>query len=138
MKRYVLAPTVLVLAVLVFAFASPGHAARSVPIQTYGNANLSSYGKLTADQVGDAIIRGGASIGWQMSKVSPGLITATVTGGRNSSATVEIQYSAQEYTIKYRDSINMKAQGGTIISTYNRWVERLQRNIDAQIPRPLK
>ena len=129
MKRYV-----LVLAVLVFAFASPGLAARNAPIQSYGNANLSSYGAFTAAQVGDAIIRGGASIGWQMNKVSPELITATVTERRHS-VTVEIQYSAKEYTIRYRDSVNMRAEGGTIHSSYHRWVERLQRNIDAEIMR---
>ena len=134
MKRYVLVPAVLVLAVLVCAFASPGHAARNAPIQTYSNANLSSYGNFTAAQVGDAIIRGGASIGWQMNKVSPELITATLTERRHS-ATVEIHYSAKSYTIKYRDSVNLRADGTTIHSSYNRWVERLQRNIDAQILR---
>ena len=132
MKRYVLVPTVLVLAVFVFAFASPGHAARNVPIQSYGNANLSAYGEFTAAQVGDAIISGGASIGWQMNKVSPELITATVLE-RSHSVTVEIHYSAKAYTIKYRDSVNMRADGTTIHSSYNRWVERLQRNIDAEI-----
>jgi len=137
MKRYVLVPTVLVLTVLVFALASPGHAARNVPIQNYGNANLSAYGKFTAAQVGDAIIRGGASIGWQMNKVSPELITATITERRHS-VTVEIPYSAKEYTIKYRNSVNMRAEGGTIHSSYNRWVERLQRNIDAEILRMKK
>ncbi|MCL2122483.1 MAG: hypothetical protein FWH34_00185 [Desulfovibrionaceae bacterium] len=137
MKRYLLVPTVFVLAVLVFTFASPGHAARNVPIQNYGNTNLSTYGAFTAAQVGDAIISGGASIGWRMNKVSPELITATVTE-RSHSVTVEIQYSAKEYTIKYRDSVNMRAEGGTIHSSYNRWVERLQRNIDAQILRMKK
>ena len=134
MKRYALVPTVLVLTVLVFAFASPGHAARSVPIQSYGNANLGTYGDFTAAQVGDAIINGGASIGWRMNKVSPELITATITERRHS-VTVEIRYSAKEYTIKYRDSVNMRAEGGMIHSSYNRWVERLHRNIEAAILR---
>ena len=137
MKRFLLVPAVLVLTALVFAFASPGHAARSVPIQSYGNANLSTYGVFTAAQVGNAIISAGASIGWQMNKVSPELITATVME-RGHSVTVDIQYSAKEYTIKYRDSVNMRAEGGKIHSSYNRWVERLQRNIDAQILRMRK
>ena len=137
MKRYLLVLTVFVLTVLAFAFASPGLAARNVPIQSYGNANLSAYGGFTAVQVGDAIIRGGATIGWHMNKVSPELITATVTERRHS-VTVDIQYSAKEYTIKYRDSVNMRAEGGTIHSSYNRWVERLKRNIDAEIIRMKK
>jgi hypothetical protein len=137
MKRYALVHTVLVLTVLVFAFASSGHAARSVPIQNYGNANLSTYGKFTAAQVGDAIVRAGVSIGWQMNNVSPELITATVMERRHS-VTVEIQYSATAYTIKYRDSVNMRAEGSMIHSSYNRWVERLQRNIDAEIVRMKK
>jgi len=135
MKRYLLVPTVLVLTVFALVFASSGHAARNVPIQNFGNANVSG---LTAAQVGDGIVRGGTSIGWQMNKVSPQLITATVNERRHS-VTVEIQYSAKEYTIKYRDSVNMRAEGGgTIHSSYNRWVERLQRNIDAELARMKK
>ena len=108
-----------------------------MPIQSYGNSNLSTYGGFTATQVGDAIIRGGVSIGWQMNKISPELITATVTERRHI-VTVDIQYSATAYTIKYRDSVNMRAEGDMIHSSYNRWVERLQRNIDAEIIRMKK
>ena len=134
MKRCILVPTVLVLAVFVCAFATPGHAARNVPIQSFGNANLSAYGKFSPAQVGDAIIQGGASIGWQMHKVSPGLISATVIE-RSHKVTVDIRYSAHEYSINYRDSVNMRAEDGTIHSSYVRWVQRLQRNIDAAIMR---
>ena len=129
MKRNVLVLTVLVLAL---AFMSVG-CKRTVPIQDYGNSGLSSYGKLSANQVADAIVRGGSSIGWNMSKVSPGLVTATWTA-RDHSVTVDIPYTAQAYTIKYNSSTNFLDDGtGQIHRNYPRWIERLNRNITAEI-----
>ena len=128
MKRNVIVLTVLI---LVLAFASMG-CKRTAPVQDYGNTGLSSSDNLTANQVGDAIVRAGASIGWKMDNVTSDLIMATWTA-RGHSVTVDIPYTANEYTIKYRDSSNMNAKDGMIHSSYGRWVERLKHNIDAEI-----
>ena len=128
MKRNVLVLTILILVLTTFSFGCK----RTVPIQDFGNSGLTANSKLTANQVRDAIVRAGASIGWKMNTVSPGLVTASwVT--RSHSVTVDIPYTADKYTIKYRESSNLLAEGGQIHSNYNRWVDRLNRNIAAEI-----
>jgi hypothetical protein len=90
------------------------------------------HNKLTLAQVRDAILRGGTNINWQMREEKPGEILGTVNQ-RQHSVTVRILYSQKQYSIKYHSSVNMKAGAGTIHSNYNRWVERLNRNIAAEI-----
>lgn len=121
----------LTLTVLFFVFVSVG-CKRTVPIQPYGNSGVASYGKLSEAQVRDAIIRGGSNIGWQMSPEGPGMVVG-VWKAREHSVTVEIPYSRSSYNIKYRTSVNMLAEGGQIHRNYNRWIERLNRNITAEL-----
>jgi hypothetical protein len=94
--------------------------------------SLAPYGKLTSAQVRDAILRGGTNIDWQMREETPGVIMGTVTP-RGHSVTVEIPYDEGQYTIKYHSSVNMKAEKGYIHRNYNRWIDRLNRNIVAEI-----
>lgn len=131
MKRGFSLSGVLVLS-LVLAMASLGCVERTVPIQDYGNSTEGYSKKFSADQIGNAIVRAGGAIGWRMDKTSPGLITATVIN-RGHTVTVEIPYTGSGYSIKYRDSSNMMAQDGKIHRNYNRWVDRLNRNIMAEI-----
>ena len=128
MKRNVLVLTILILVLTSVSFGCK----RTVPIQDYGNSGLTANSKLTANQVRDAIVRAGTSIGWKMNAASPGLVTASWMT-RSHSVTVDIPYTANEYTIKYRESTNLNAKNGEIHSNYNRWVDRLNRNIAAEI-----
>lgn len=133
MKRNIL---ILMFVLFTLAFSGTG-CKRTVPVQSFGNANLAAYGSTSAMQVRDAIVRGGSNIGWQMSEERPGLIVA-VWRARAHVVTVEIAYSASSYAIKYRSSENMLAEGGQIHRNYNRWVDRLQRNIDAELAKSKK
>ena len=128
MKRNVFVVLFLVLALTLVSVGCK----RTVPIEQRGNHALSAYGKLTNNQVRDAIIRGGAGIGWEMQEERPGLVVG-VWKARDHSVTVEIPYSTQEYVIKYRTSTNLRAENGQIHSNYNRWIERLNRHITAEI-----
>ncbi|MDR1947283.1 MAG: hypothetical protein LBQ51_08995 [Desulfovibrio sp.] len=135
MKRNVLIPA---LVVLTFALAFTGTGCkRTVPIENFGNSSLVAYGSLKATDVRDAVIRGGSNIGWQMSEERPGLVVA-VWKARDHSLTVEIPYSSTAYTIKYRSSVNMSAENGEIHRNYNRWIERLERNINAELSKVKK
>ena len=105
---------------------------KGVPVTEPSNPSLSSYGTFTKAQVRNAIVRGGSGIGWQMREETPGVVLGTWTA-RGSSVTVKIPYTEKEYTIKYHSSTNMQDGGdGTIHSNYNRWVDRLNRNISAE------
>ena len=108
---------------------------KNVPIQDVTNGSISAYGKKTPNQVRDAILRGGAKIGWQMQEEKPGLIVAT-WAAREHSLIVEIPYTPESYTIRYRSSVNMDEKDGTIHRNYPRWIDRLNRNINAELTAP--
>ena len=128
MKRTVLA---LLALTVVLCMTSVG-CRKGTPIVEPSNPSISAYGKFTKNQVRDAILRGGTNIGWQMREEAPGVVLGTWTA-RESSVTVEIPYSERQYVIKYRSSVNMNEGPGTIHPNYNRWVDRLNRNISAEI-----
>lgn len=130
MKRSVFFPLAMVLICLCFLGAG---CKRTVPIQDLSNTSLSAYGNFTAAQVRDGIIRAGSKIGWQMQEETKGLVVAKWVA-RDHSLTVEIPYTAKDYTIHYRESTNMLDEGkGEIHKNYTRWVDRLYRNINAEL-----
>lgn len=63
---------------------------------------------LTADQVRDAIVRGAEKKGWEVLR-SPNseLLSAKLVVRNKHTIVVSIPYSAERFSIKYQDSINM-------------------------------
>jgi hypothetical protein len=88
--------------------------------------------KLTADQVKLAIERAGATLGWQIKEVQPFLLEGTLTLRRHV-AVVNIPYSAQRYSIVYKDSKELNYDGTNIHSNYNGWVQNLDNAIKIQM-----
>lgn len=88
----------------------------------------STTGNVTMEQVRNAIIQSGVSLGWQMKEVEPGHIVGTLFL-RNHMAQVDIPYNTKAYSIQYKNSSNLKYDGTTIHSRYNVWVEHLNRAI---------
>lgn len=107
-----------------------GACATVEPINNITNAPivLSSGKTMNNTQVAAAIMRAGARLGWQMQPEGPGRIMGRLTI-RHHIAVVEIEHDTKSYSIKYRDSSNLKAQDGTIHREYNNWVQNLDRSI---------
>ena len=109
---------------------------RTSPLVNFENISVATVsGKpLTLDQVKQAIIRGGATRGWTMAIVSPGHIVGTLQIRRHT-AIVDINYDTQKYSIRYKDSVNLrynKWEDGTesIHSNYSGWLSNLRRDIN--------
>jgi hypothetical protein len=107
---------------------------QTVPIHNVDQAAVAaSSGKtLTKDQVRGAIVRAGATLGWQMKDDGPNALVGTIQL-RNHSAVVSIPYSPTSYSIKYRSSDNLNEGGGNIHKNYNGWIQNLHRGIAAQL-----
>jgi hypothetical protein len=88
---------------------------------------------VTLDEVGKAIVRAGATIGFQMIMNRPGLITGTYSPRGDFTAVVEVKYSTQKYSINYKDSQGLNYDGTNIHRNYNNWVLNLDRNIKTQL-----
>src|SRR5437762_7756330 len=81
--------------------------ARNAPVYNLPEAPVTaSKPNASLDEVGKAIIRAGATLGWQMKQVKPGLILGTLNV-REHMAAVDVQYTPQSYSIQYKDSSNL-------------------------------
>lgn len=108
---------------------------RVAPVQDIVDAPVvepASGPRLTADEVKVAIQRAGASLGWQIKEVQPYLLEGTLHL-RTHTAQVNIPYSAERYSIVYKDSKDLNYDGKNIHSNYNGWVQNLDRAIKAQM-----
>ena len=105
-----------------------------VPIMNVKNAPITSAsGKpLSNVEVRSAILRAGATLGWQMRDEGPNMLVGTLQL-RDHLAVIEIPYSSTDYSLKYRSSNNLKESSGNIHKNYNGWIQNLTRGINAQL-----
>jgi uncharacterized lipoprotein YmbA len=116
-----------VIAAMVLAACAPQ------PIYQVNNVPATKTGgTASAEEVKAAIMLAGAALGWQMKPVKPGLIIGTLIL-RTHTAVVEIPYSADQYSILYKDSADLKYDGTTIHKSYNRWIQNLNQEIRNQL-----
>lgn len=104
---------------------------RTAPVHNVSDAPV-GRDAMTQEQVKQAIIRAGASLGWQMRPVDPGHIVGTLYL-RDHMAQVDVNYDSSTYDIEYKDSRNLRYDGNNIHSNYNGWIQNLDRAIMAQI-----
>lgn len=106
----------------------------STPVYNVQDATVmtNSDKPATANDVKKAILRAGATLGWNMKEEKPGHIIGTLNL-RSHMAQVDIKYSTSTYSITYRDSQNLNYDGTNIHGNYNGWVQRLQQNIQSQM-----
>jgi len=126
----------LAIAATLLATAAGAEAAcaRCDPILNISDAPVTTAsGKaLSAAEVKAAIIRAGATLGWQMAEGGPGKLTGTLLI-RKHTAVIEIPYSAKAYGITYKTSTNLNEEGGQIHKNYNGWIQNLNKGIATQL-----
>jgi len=86
----------------------------------------------TVDEVSKAIMRAGTRAGWQMKPTRPGHMVGTLYI-RTHIAVVDVNYSANSYSITYKDSTNVNYDGTNIHNRYNDWIMTLDKNIRAEL-----
>jgi hypothetical protein len=97
-----------------------------------GSPIVTASGKApTMQQVQSAVLQAGTALGWQISNDKPGKMTGRLAL-RTHQAVVDIDYDTKQYSITYRDSVDLNAKDGTIHKNYNGWVQNLDNRIRAQ------
>ena len=128
MNKKIIAIPAISIALLVTGCRTPNQVMNleSVPVQ----ANSS----LSADQVFKTIADAGASLGWIIRKEAPGLAVGTLNL-REHRAVVDINYDSTSYSIRYKDSENLKYDSAknTIHPNYNGWVSNLNKAIATRL-----
>ncbi len=107
-------------------------ACRTGAIYNVESAPLNAPPTATLTDIQRAIIRAGATRGWQMSPVEPGHIIGTYAR-RDFSTSVDIRFTTQSYSITYKDSTGLNYDGTNIHSNYNSWIHTLQTEIQNQV-----
>jgi hypothetical protein len=118
----------VLLAMLVAACApAPVHNVGDTPVR-------SNKANVTEADVAGAIKRAGAGLGWAVLEDGPGKMTATLRL-RTHTAVVEIPYDAAKYSIRYKDSQDLRynAEKGTIHKNYNSWIQNLDSSIQREL-----
>lgn len=110
-----------------------GACAHTQPVYNVSSAPITTNkAKPTLDEIGKAIMRAGAALGWDMRQVAPGKISGTLKL-RKHTAIVDIPYDTQSFSIKYSDSSELNYADGNIHKNYNGWIQNLEKGIRAQL-----
>ena len=106
---------------------------RNATVYNVESLAMNTPPRATLSDVEGAIKRAGASLGWQMRTVGKGHIVAQLPI-RTHMAIADVTYTTKEFSIRYKDSSNLKYDptDNTIHSNYNSWVRNLQNAILAQ------
>jgi hypothetical protein len=137
--------------------ASPAFAQRTpVAIVNYPNIPVAAADgqPVRAEQVKKAIQEGANAKGWTLADESGNKMLATLVVRNKHTVMVEIAYSAQRYSLRYRDSVNMNyhsegkydsrlpaarsgytPRGPVIHPAYNAWVQELNNAIGTALQR---
>lgn len=107
---------------------------RTSTVYNVQKSEIISDENLSNAQVYKAIYAAGATLGWKVTKIKPGLAQAQLNL-RDHMALVAIEYNDKDFSINYVDSANIKynKEKNMIHSNYNGWVQNLQKGINTQI-----
>lgn len=107
---------------------------RSATVYNVMDAPTGVKSSTQEDKVFEAIKKAGISLGWIVKKVEPGVATAQLNL-RSHMALVEIKYDKKDYSITYKNSMNLNYDPakGTIHSNYNGWIQNLNQAIQVQL-----
>jgi len=106
---------------------------RTAPVHNVQDAAIvTTKANVSAEDIEKAIVRAGASLGWNMKRAQEGLMLGTLNL-RDHVAVIEIRYNSKAYSILYKDSQNLNYDGTNIHSNYNGWITRLNRAIQVQL-----
>ncbi|MCJ8328174.1 MAG: hypothetical protein MJK08_13860 [Campylobacterales bacterium] len=107
---------------------------RSAVVYNVENSPVMIDKDLSQKEMFKSIYAAGTTLGWQIKKVKPGLAVARLQL-RSHVANIEIPFNAKEFSIIYKNSINLRYDKikGTIHSNYNGWIQNLEKAINIQI-----
>lgn len=129
MKKAFVGKALAVLAAVVVIGACAG----TQPIYNVANTPFPTGGKsLSMDEAQKAIIRAGTRLGWQMQPTRSGLISGRIAL-RTHVAMIDVEHDTRTFSIKYKDSTGLNAQGDMIHKNYNGWIQNLEKAIRTEL-----
>ncbi len=115
----------------------------AMPTNVYANAaiganpifaSVTTVKPLSQSDVRAGILSACSRRGWYPKEIKPGHIEASINV-RSHTVLVDITYTAKEFQIKYKNSVNLITSSGKIHRNYNKWVATLRKDIDIELQR---
>ncbi len=88
---------------------------------------------VTREQVKNAILVACEDRGWVAKEKDNSTISAKLLKKGTYEVYVDIVYDETNYKIEYVNSVNLRAKGNRIHPAYNRWVDFLNKSINAEL-----
>ena len=88
---------------------------------------------VTREQVKGAILTACEQRGWIAKEKDNSTISAKLLKNGIYEVYIDIVYNETNYKIEYVDSVNLRARGNRIHPAYNRWVDFLNKSINAEL-----
>jgi hypothetical protein len=128
-----------VLLAAVLLAASAAQARENDPIANFENLPVPLHDgqRLSQAQVRDAIVAGASLHQWKVNYVHAGMLVAQRNIAGRHLVEVDIRYEPRQYSVVYRNSINMnfRAADASIHPNYNRWTKELVDSINRALYR---
>jgi hypothetical protein len=107
----------------------------SVTQKPITNVQNVPYGaSITKDEAAKIITTAGLNRGWQIKRIAPNMLEGTLYN-REHTVVVSIPLTDTGYSIVYKSSQGMNADGTNIHRAYNRWVRNLEEDINIEMSR---
>ena len=128
----------LLIGVLVAAFVATAFARGAVPVVNYDNvAFTTGTGKKPASaDVQRAIVRAANQLQWAVTSVDDNTMVASINVRGKHTVTVDISWTAETYSIRYKSSVNMnfsEQPAPVIHPSYNKWIDNLRVGIQKEL-----
>lgn len=96
-----------------------------------------AYTPLALSDYERAIVRAGAERGWQFRRLGTGHLEGRILVRGKHLAVVDVNFTREVFSIRYRDSENLEYDPatGAIHGNYNKWVTTLSEDIQAEVRR---
>ena len=104
---------------------------RVKPVYNVDEATLPIAAGHSLEEISQAIKLAGSGLGWEVKEKSSGHNVGTLHL-REHKAVVDITYTTEDFSIKYKNSVNLKYDGTKIHQNYNGWIQNLERAIIAR------
>ncbi len=101
-----------------------------IKIKTY-DCDISK--PVTIEKVKSAIIAGCEERGWTTTQKNDNTISAKLLHSGKHEVYVDIVYDTKNYKIEYVNSVNLKATDTKIHKAYGKWINFLQKSINAEL-----
>lgn len=100
---------------------------------TTPHAQIPASYQLTSAQVKNTLLEVLSERRWDVQRITDTQIFAKHNKQDRHDASIVIDYSSHDFTIRYQDSHNMKYGNGMIHRNYNRWVETIRIDFNRKL-----